>query len=143
MNENSSFQKIMGKWGGVEQCPACLGSVYPNNRVSVVIMELTVLMMMTTTTLEMILNSAIKSVLCAKRGKERERIEWGKRRGRRRKGRKREIVGLKFLKCFRFTKMFQVYAADRKAFCKQCIKCQVFVKSSYHHYVMILRILDA
>ena len=69
MNENSSFQKIMGKWGGVEQCPACLGSVYPNNRVSVVIMELTVLM----TTLEMILNSAIKSVLCAKRGKERER----------------------------------------------------------------------
>ena len=69
----------MGKWGGVEQCPACLGSVYPNNRVSVVIMELTVLMLMLmlmlTTTLEMILNSAIKSVLCAKRGKERERIE--------------------------------------------------------------------
>ena len=66
----------MGKWGGVEQCPACLGSVYPNNRVSVVIMELTVLMMITmtmTTTLEMILNSAIKSVPCAKRGKERER----------------------------------------------------------------------
>ena len=29
----------MGKWGGVEQCPACLGSVYPNNRVSVMIMK--------------------------------------------------------------------------------------------------------
>ena len=27
----------MGKWGGMEVCPACLGSVYPNNRVSIVI----------------------------------------------------------------------------------------------------------
>ena len=30
--------------------------------------------------------------------------------------------------------MFQVYAADRKAFCKQCIKCQVFIPSSHQQY---------
>ena len=51
VKQDSTFQKRlrltveMGKWGGMEVCPACLGSVYPNNRVSIVIIMMMLMMM--------------------------------------------------------------------------------------------------
>ena len=63
----------------------------------------------------------------------KKRKEKSERKGEEKRRREKEKTRQKEEKMASLWILFilQVYAADRKAFCKQCIKCQVFITNLF------------